>query len=313
MESRHAKEDIVFVVSPEVMTGQGSPSILLRELIRALWGGKWFVMFVTSVFAGGSTVYALTATEWYRAEVVLVAAQPRNGIDANLGGIASIAGLAGVDLSTGADAAESIAVLRSRELARQFIEDLELLPVLFADQWDDVAGSWISGDPEESPDIRDGVKLFNDQVRYVSQDSRTGLINLGIEWTDAEEAARWAELLVARVNSMTRMRALTEAEANIAFLREQLDMMSVVTMQQTVAGLLEKELQTLMLAQGNKEYAFRVIDPPVPPKIRARPKRKLVVILWTMGGGIFSTLLVLAMHGVRINRQRSIPVDPSAR
>jgi hypothetical protein len=75
------------------------------------------------------------AREWYRAEVLLAPADEKDS--ASLGGqLGGLAALAGVRVGSGGESAEAIAVLRSREFAREFIEDFDLLTVFFADEWD---------------------------------------------------------------------------------------------------------------------------------------------------------------------------------
>ena len=85
----------------------------------------------------------------------------------------------------------------------------------------------------------------------------------------------------------------------MAYLREELAQTSVPTLQQSVSRLLESELQKLMLARGNEEFAFKVIDAATPPRERVRPKRALISVVGTMVGGMFAVFLVLVMHALR--------------
>lgn len=49
---------------------------------------------------------------------------------------------------------------------------------------------------------------------------------------------------------------------------------NLVALQQAIGRLLENELQKLVLARGNEEFAFRVIDTAVAP--RKKPRKKSV-------------------------------------
>jgi uncharacterized protein involved in exopolysaccharide biosynthesis len=104
---------------------------------------------------------------------------------------------------------------------------------------------------------------------------------------------------VIRLNERLRERALQEAETNVAFLQTELGQTSVVTLQQSIGRLLESELQKLMLARGNEEFAFRVIDAASPPKERVRPKRALIAVVGTMLGGMLAVFGVFLLHAVR--------------
>lgn len=271
--------------------------IRLAELWDIVWSGKWRIIGVTFVFALLSVVYAISATEWFRAEVLLAPADERNAspLQNQLGGIAA---LAGMNIGSG-DSVEAVATLKSREFAREFIEERGLLTVFFADAWDAANQRWLVEDPGKQPDIRDAVRYFRDEMLRVNEDRATGLVTLAIEWTDPVLAAEWASVLVDRLNSRMRERALKEAETNVAYLQQELAQTNVVTLQQAVGRLLESELQKLMLARGTQEFAFRVIDSAEPPKRRVRPKRALIVIVGTLAGGVVGLFWVFLGHALR--------------
>ena len=271
--------------------------IRLAELWNIVWSGKWRIIGVTFVFAVLSVVYALVATEWFRAEALLAPAEERNvaPLQTQLGGIAALAGLS---IGSG-DTVEAVATLKSRDFAREFIEDHGLLTVLFADDWDAAGQRWLADDPREQPDMRDAVQYFHDHILRVSEDRATSLVTLAIEWTDPVVAAEWASVLVDRLNARMRERALEEAETNVTYLQEELAKTNVVTLQQAVGRLLESELQKLMLARGTQEFAFRIIDSAEPPKQRVRPKRTLVAIFGTLAGGVVGLIWVFLGHALR--------------
>jgi uncharacterized protein involved in exopolysaccharide biosynthesis len=276
--------------------------VSLLDLWITLWRSKWLIVGITSVFAVLSIPYALIQTEWYRADVLLAPAEERStsGLARQLGGLV---GLAGVTVG-GGGSAEPLAILQSREFVAAFIEEQELLPVLYAKQWDSQAGNWIAESPDDRPDIRDAVEYFNKNVIFVTEDAASGLVTLTIHWTEPQLAAEWANMLVRRLNGHLRKRALLEAESNVAYLQEELSGTNVVTLQQSVGRLLEAELQKVMLARGNEEFAFRVIDRAHVPKTRFKPRRRLIVILATFLGGMFAVLFVLANHAVGAARKQ---------
>ena len=287
-----APQQIVYVMPQDAVPSHSDDAIDLILLWRTIWNGKWIVVAITAAFALAAVTYALLATEWYRAEVLLAPAEDDSmgGVAAQLGGLAS---LAGISVGSGGSTVESIAVLKSREFAREFIEDQDLLTVLLADQWDADTKRWKGSDPKKWPDIRDAVKVFDDDIRSVREDKLTGLVTLSIEWTDPKVAADWANALVTRLNDRMREKAIVEADTNVKFLRRELESTDVVTLQQSIGRLLESELQKLMLARGNQEFAFRVMDRADPPKRRSSPKRALLVALATLFGGIVATLAVV--------------------
>jgi uncharacterized protein involved in exopolysaccharide biosynthesis len=295
-DDRTSGDRLVYVL-PDQAFGRTDDEISLLKLWNILWRGKWVIIAVTASFAVGSVLFALAQERWYRAEVLLAPTDAKSvpSFGGQLGGLAALAGVT----VGGEGSAEALATLESREFARAFINDFNLVHVFFAEDWDADRGEWRDRDSLKWPDVRDAVKFFHDNVLKVSEDRQTLLVTVAVEWTDPDLAAEWARAIVRRLNARLRERALLEAEANVAFLQTELAQTNVVTLQQSIGRLLESELQKLMLARGNEEFAFRVIDAAEPPKKPSRPRRSLMAILGTALGGMIGVFGVLLMHAVK--------------
>ena len=277
-----------------------SAEISLLDLWRVIWSGKILIVAVTGSCVLLAVAYALLATEWYRAETLLVPAE--NSAATDLGGqLVGLAALAGIpSRSASSNTTESLAVLRSRGFAREFIRDLELLNVLLGQE---------GQEHEEILDIRDAVKFFHDNVLRVSEDRDTGQVRVAVEWLEPAVAAEWANTIVLRLNSRMRDRALQQAEANIEYLRSEIVTNEVITLDQTISRVMEGEMQKLMLARGNEEFAFRVIDHAEPPRKRSRPRRSLIVATVLVVSGILSILIVFARAAIRSASSMSTPAS----
>jgi uncharacterized protein involved in exopolysaccharide biosynthesis len=280
----------------------------LFEMGALLWANRRILIVTTAVLVGLSLIYVFVARDWYRAEVLMkLADQKQNqGLLGGLsgGGLGGLASLAGLDIGGENKSAEPLAVLKSREFAEAFIKDLDLLPVFFYRKWDASAKRWKSSDIDKQPDIRDGIKYFERTVLTVKEDKKTGLITLSVDWTDPATAAAWADLLVERANDRMRQRAIADADGSLRYLKQELAAATVLALQQSIARVLEIDLQKLALANADKEYAFRVIDHAQVPKRKwvDHPHRVLIVLgaffLGVMGSGAF----VIARDGVRRRR-----------
>lgn len=277
------------------MDDSATNEISLIDLWRVVWGGKFVIIGITGFFTVLAIAYALLATEWYRAGALLapVEDQSMSDIRGQLSGLAAIAGV-----RTGAgnsSRSEALAVLRSREFARNFITEFELMPVFLKEP----------ANSKEQPDMRDAVRFFREDVLHVGEDRDSGLVTLGIEWTDPVIAAEWANVLVKRLNDQMRNRASRNAEANINFLRTEMASNNVVALEQSISRIMEGEMQKLMLARGNEEYSFRVIDRAEAPRIRSRPRRTLIVASVFVVSGILSLLVVFVRSAIRENSATS--------
>jgi uncharacterized protein involved in exopolysaccharide biosynthesis len=209
------------------------------------------------------------------------------------GGLASLAGL-NVG-SSDPETQEALGVLRSREFGERFITDEDLLPQLYAARWDSAAHAWKPG--MRVPTINKAFNYFNKSVRTVTQDSKTGLITLQIEWRDRNAAADWANKLLTRLNGAMRSRAIVNADASIAFLERELQTTSVVETREAINRLIETQEKQRMLANVTEQYAFRVVDPAIAPDADdpSKPPKFLMEVAGPIVGLFLSVAVVLML------------------
>jgi uncharacterized protein involved in exopolysaccharide biosynthesis len=287
--------------------------LVSQALWRVLRARK--ILMVVIVFAAATTALLVSyiLTPIYQAQATLIPAEAagRFGGLQNLGELGGLASLAGLNVGTSnSQTTESIAVLKSREFAMTFIREENLLPILFARKWDNNRGAWkVSG--ADIPTENDAYKYFDREIRIVSEDKKTGLITLTIEWRDRRAAAFWAAELITRLNKQMRERAIAESDTSIALLKEQLASANIVPLQQSIATLVEAQVKRRTFALVRPDYAFRVIDPPIVPDAKAKifPKRTLFLVLGFLAGlmlAISTALLIVLLSG-----ERTIAVDQS--
>lgn len=264
----------------------------LLDLWSAFTAWKKSVLTITAICCLLGVVYALLATPIYRASVVLMPIVEKNS--SSLSRLGSLASLAGINLGTGADGVRSLALLRSKQLVREFISRQNLLPVIFADAWDQENAQW---KPDQEPDLREAIEFFQEGVLQITEDRQTGLVTLSIEWTDAEVAAKWAMDIVALANEMARGTDLEEGRRKLQYLSAEMERVSLTEARQAIARVMEEQINALMLAEGQVDYAFRVVDPAIPPLKRARPKRTLIVVMATGMGLFLGLMFAFVQHG----------------
>ena len=294
-------DGVVYFLSP----GQPEPASLnidLRAMFEELWRSRWLVIAVSVLATVVGVAYALVAQPYYRAEIAVIPvdSNPTNKLMSQFGGLAS---LVGVNVGAANDA-EPMAVLQSREFATYFIEKHQLLPVLFAARWDATARTW-RGPKSKWPDSRDGVTVFNERIRRVLQDRKTGVITITVTWKDPQLAANWAKAIVDDVNEQLRTRTIARSQANVNYLKAQIAATDVVALQQPAGKLLELEMQKLMLANSDPQFAFRVVDESRAPKKPLTPRKKLVVVGALIVGILLACLFVVVRMLVRQARSAS--------
>jgi len=280
--------------------------ISLLDIWRILVRYKWMILVLTLVSVLASTLFAVLMTPVYRAEVLIAPVTERDNnsrFAAQLDEFGGLAALAGINTERGGKKNEAIATLKSRMFTEQFIKDEKLLPVLFQEKWDEENQRWGDVDPDDIPTMGDAYELFDEELRRISEDRKTGLVVLSIEWEDPDEAARWANELVRRVNVLLRKKAVRESESAINYVQEQLKQTSVVELQQVLHRLIESEMKEIILAKISEEFAFRVIDPAVAAEEAFKPNMALLLLLGAMLGILGSVILALFLTFLQTQRE----------
>jgi len=292
---------------------QANDEIDLRELFNTLWRGKWIIIALTFVLAVGSVIYALSLPNIYKAEALLAPTEESSGgrLAAMAGQLGGLASLAGVNLGSGDANKTTIAleILQSRAFLTEFVEKHDILPEIMAvKSWSPEGGiefkdelydvetrTWrrkVDPPTQDAPTSWSYVKRFR-ELLSVSQAKDKGLVTLSVSHHSPEFAKYLVELLVQDINNKMRQRDINDAESSLAYLNEELKNTNLSNMHQVFYQLIEKQTQTMMLADVRPEYVFETIDPAVVPEQKSEPKRALICVLGTMLGGILGIGLVL--------------------
>lgn len=238
----------------------------------------------------------------YRATAVLMpVASKELGSGAVAGVLSRLGGDGALGLGDSSQRDEALAVLKSRQFAEQLIADEKLLQVFFPDKWDAVSGKWLETDPERIPSDWDAWIYFDRNVRTVLEDQDRGLVTIRVEWSDPVQAARWANLMVARANEDLRARKLRQLESSLEFLQSEMRSAQLVELRAAISQVMESQINERMLANVRHEYAFRIIDPAVAPDVDQpeRPKKLLLAAVGMAAGALLGLVVGLAVAYAR--------------
>ncbi|AGM44865.1 hypothetical protein KBAD11_28180 [Aeromonas dhakensis] len=234
---------------------------------------------------------------------------------AQFGGLAS---LAGVNLSGGGGldkTAIAVEIGKSRQFLSHFIRQHQLeVPLMAVIKADKVTGEllvdkniydvdtkkWVREVPPSKsvePTDWELVKAFR-ALASISQDTKSGLVTVAVEYYSPETAKQWVDWLVADLNEGMKLRDQTDAIRNISYLKAQLEKTPVADMQKVFYQLIEEQTKTLMLTEVNQEYVFKTLDPAVVAEEKAKPKRALIAVLGTLLGGMLGVMIALVRHSI---------------
>jgi len=285
----------------------------LRELWDVIWKGKWTIVAVTFFFAVASVTYAVLQPNLYKSEVLLAAS---SGEANSMGQMAGLAAMAGINIGGGGGADKSqlaLATLQSRQFLTRFINRHQLaVPVFAGEKWQQETGEltlnteiydvttkkWLREvDPPKKPEPSDweNFKAFSPMLS-VSEDKKSGLITVSIEFLSPIMTKQWLDWLVQDINQLYQEKDYKKATENIDYLTRKLEQTAITDMQNVFFSLIEEQMKTKMLAKLDDEYVFKVIDPAVVPEEKSKPKRALIAVVGTITGGMLGIFLVFILN-----------------
>ena len=268
------------------------------DLTRLLWSRRYLICGVALLVGIIAVAASFLLPNVYRAQVLMAPAVQEDDLGA-LGDLGGLASLAGVTLPGSGNQEEDLAILTSRGFLWEFVDERNLLPVLFEDEWDAEAAQWIESDEDDQPSRWDAYRLLSEDVLNVSTDRKTGLVTVSVDWTDPGLAAEWANALVAELNSYLRETTIERSESNLDYLRAELERTQVAELSQTLYRLIAKEQRDAMLANTQQEFAFRILDPAAAPDRKVRPSRALIGILTTFLVGLAMVAFVIGRYVIQ--------------
>jgi LPS O-antigen subunit length determinant protein (WzzB/FepE family) len=296
----------------------------LRELFAVLWAGKNKILAITAVFALVSVIYALSVPNQYKATALLAPAQSESGgLSGALGQLGGLASLAGVSIGGGdsSEAQVALEIMQSWNFIESFIANNDLaVEVYAAEGWSrssdqleinngvyDVSSkAWMIKNSQSGeigpPSSWALFKKFSEKLS-VSEDKKTGLVSVSIEYYSPQIAKDWLDLYVEAINKHMQARQIAKVTNNINYLQAQIQKTTIAEMQEVFYTIIEEQIKSKMLAEASPDYAFLAVSPSMVPEEKSQPKRALICILGTLLGGMLSVLWVLVMHYARGSEQ----------
>lgn len=284
----------------------------LKELFTALWQGKWVILSSMITATVVAVFYALSIPNVYKSEALLAPVEENSsgGLSALAGQFGGLASLAGINLSGASSGKITIALelLKSRQFLGEFISKNNLKPeIIAAEGWDrskniivydkDIYSleqkKWVrevKPPKQQEPSLLEAQKKFLEDNLIVSQDKDSGLVKLSVKHYSPYLAQELVSKLIKSINMQMRLKDIEEAQNSIVYLNEALSKTDVADMQSVFYQLIEKQQQTKMLANVREEYVLKVIDPAVVAEEKAEPKRAIIVILFSIFGGIVGSI-----------------------
>lgn len=280
----------------------------LIELLKVLGRYRYVVWGSTVLVLALGIAYAFLTTPMYRAEVTIAAAEDSasgaSSMSSLFSRIGALPGMGALSrLNQRSQTTQGIATLSSQRFIMEYIDEKNLLPVLFAGKWDAENEQWKELSEDEIPTLSDGYLLFKNKILSIVEEDN-GLVTVSVEWRDPVQAAEWVNELVARINERLRKGTIEEANRTINFLNQEAEKTRIIELRQAIYFMIEGQINQRTLANVREEFAFKVISPAVAPEDDqfVSPNRPLIFVVSFLLGpvvGVFCSFLIVGIIRLR--------------
>ena len=284
---------------------------LVNIVLRVIWKRRKLIGGIAIVMAIAVAVISLFQTNIYQAKAVImpVAAKESAGNAGLMALTQQFGGVPGISMPGTASGYEIVGLLKSNILREKIIRQYNLLPILFYRQWDASQQTWKKKDAGPGfilnplyqvpwlrdflapalpngvhkkdpniPDTWDALRLL-DEIIAIRQDTRQNTITISAEFHDPVMAAKIVDFYLTTLTDYMSSEAKRVAIINRKYLEEQLGSTSDPFIRQKTYNMIAQQIETAMMAGVKENFAFKIIDPPLAPDKKIKPKRTQMVIL----------------------------------
>jgi uncharacterized protein involved in exopolysaccharide biosynthesis len=311
---------VVTDLSHDDMNSQVGFISIFKQFIRY----KWAVIIILSVVAGTSVWVSLKMPNVYMTTGIYAPATDKksglSGLGSQIGGLAS---LAGINLSSGGAVDKTdlaIELLRSKDFIARFIGKYDLkVPLMAAKGWDQTQDVIVLDpkiyDPQAKrwmrnpialrvaePTLLEAAEQFGKQLE-VSKDKTTSMVKISFQFYSPQLTKKWVDLLVMEVNDEIRNRDIEESQASIKYLNEQLALITISDIRDSVIQIIQDQTKTLMLTNIRKEYVLKTVDPAFIPEEKFKPRRAIIVLMSCFSAFLFLMFIAYVKSIVLIQKE----------
>ena len=281
-----------------------------RELFNIFFNSKYIIISITGFFAICSVIYSLLLPNIYQSNALLAPAQPSESLSSQIGGYASLANVAGINIPGESydKSVEAIERIKSYDFfEKEILPSIKIENLLAEKSWDvpndliiyddnlfdSKKNAWVRDveyPAKKIPSNQEAHSAFK-KILFISQDKKTGFYKITLEHISPNIARDWTSLIVKKINETMRNIDREDASKSISFLNERLNQTFYSEIKIALSELIQDQTQKLMLAESNEFYVFKLLDSPIAPELKSKPSRSIICIFGTILGFLFSLFI----------------------
>ncbi len=272
-----------------------SSEIYLKDILKIIYLDRFLFSIIVLIFSVVSIIYSLSLSKVYKSEILISLSQGSSSSSVASSLASTLLGSQDTSLDGSIGKSEALAILESRKFIEEFLKRNDYLPNLFKDDWDRSKGTWKN---EEPPTIFDGYELI---LGSLDINEERNLIYISYKSYDKELTSTLLNDLIKTLNDVTREEAISLGIRNLQYLENQASKNKLQSTNLALSSIIEQQIQKNMLANGKKDFAFKIIDPARTPLYPFSPNRKLIVFLGTLLGTFLASIFILLKYSKNNN------------
>lgn len=261
-------------------------------ILRRIW---WMVLLLSLATGIATLLVTMRMSKVYRASAIIspVAEEGKQGLALG-GALASF----GISLGGPTRVEDLETLFKSNELTIRVFGKHDLWPTLAGNRYDPKTGrmkpgwmEWISGMGGDArpPGKWDAIRAV--EARYmVNINKRSGTLTISFESPSPEGSANILQYFLNEGKTRLQEEALERAGRNKRFLEEQISRTIDPIAKDRLYHLYGQEVEKEMLARNREQFGFKVVDPPIPPDRKSKPRIRLSAILATVVSSLVWTV-----------------------
>lgn len=323
------------VVQDRKPSNVANDEIDLIELFSSLWKQRFLISAIVVICLASGIFYLQRATYLYKAEVKVAPAQStQTNSKSKLGGLASLASIAGISMSQDPGTMYFLLYtegVHSRSVAEALAREPDVMKVIFRNEWDaetqrfveprpGIVGSAVKGiksllGVRSYPWKKPGADRLQDYIQKnvkVTEDATSPIVTLSFEHEDPRFAARFLMEIHAVLDDGIRQKARQRATQYIDYLSKQLQSATLFEHRTALSQALGEQERSRMMASSTLAFAAEPLDPATTSLRPTRPQPALVLLLSVVIGLALS--LGVALMRLQFSKQQwhSHPPEPQS-
>ncbi len=255
--------------------------INLIDYIKVISRHRKMIIYIVAVVVVLTAIWSMVITPTYAAKTVLMPTIKPKEIG---GGAEQVAMQLGLSVPTSPGTSEIVNILNSNALKEKVIRHYNLLPVFFKGD---------SLKETENQKIWRGIRYLERRMK-VTNKQKEGIVELTFEFNDPNETALITQDIIDELNEYMSSEAKRVAETNKKYLESDVNTVSDPFIKDKIFNLIAQQAEMAVMAEAKENFAFKVLDPPMVPDRRIRPKRGQMVMIsfvTSLFAGIFAAFL----------------------